>query len=583
MGFLAFAQVVLRRWWLLPLLAVLGLGLAYAWSVNSPKQYESVVTLQLNPAARSAFLPYTGDARGDPNPVSTLAASYAEVLRSRRFGQLLVQRLNLMTTPEAIARATNARLIPNTNILRLSVSWDNPWEAQQLAQQIAETFIAENLRRQETEPGDQSRLADMEDAARSYRARLTVLRQQRGQLDHSVADGDINRLTELNNLDIRIAALETSRVNLLVEINRARSAIDTASILDNAAPARAAGPVTLSQALLIGLLGGLALAVALARFIEEIDDRLRTPLDVGAATGSGPLATVGRIGTRNWPAPLRESRLVTLHAPRSGTAEAFRTLLTNVRFAASEHPLRKLVITSPGPGEGKSLLASNLAVALAQAGRRVLLVDGDLRRPSIHSVFRLGMEPGLIEALLEAVESHGREGSQVGASQCELGTAVASVATGLENLSVLPAGHIPDNPSAALASAAVGRLLDQLASSWDFVVIDSAPVGPISDTLLLAAHADAVLVVARAGRTRRPDLQSSLEALAQTGRPVLGVVLNDLRLGPLERYAGYGYYYYGKHHHYYGAGEDAWEQPRNGRPHASANAAQDGRNQAPPA
>src|SRR5437870_4417199 len=130
MQFAAVAQVLLRRWWIFTLLAAIGLGQAYLSSSDAPHRYESFVTLQLNPSAKSGLLAYSGDPNGRyGSDITTLAASYAEVLRSRAFGQVVVQQLGLDASPEAIAGSVTARLIPNTNILRLMVTWDNSQEA----------------------------------------------------------------------------------------------------------------------------------------------------------------------------------------------------------------------------------------------------------------------------------------------------------------------------------------------------------------------------------------------------------------------------------------------------------------------
>src|SRR5205085_2633484 len=187
--------------------------------------------------------------------------------------------------------------VPNTNIFSVSVSWDSPRDAERLAQGIAELFISENLRRQQGEPGGSPRLADLEEAARSYESHLEPLRQQRDRLDQAVTAGDLGKLAELNNLETRITALDTSRANLLVEINRARSSLDTASILDRASAARVVAPLSTSQALLIGLLLGTAAADVLALFLEQVSDLVRLPDDVEGVTGNGPLVTVGRVGT----------------------------------------------------------------------------------------------------------------------------------------------------------------------------------------------------------------------------------------------------------------------------------------------
>src|SRR5918911_1261790 len=144
-------EAVLRRWWLLALLGSIGVGLAFVSYASTPKRYQSTVSLQLNPAARSGFLPYGPGPDSDSyytNTLASLAASYREVLRSRAFGQVVVQRLKLPVAPEAVAGAINAALVPNTSVLRLTVTWDNPDDAQGLARAVTDVFIKESLPQQ---------------------------------------------------------------------------------------------------------------------------------------------------------------------------------------------------------------------------------------------------------------------------------------------------------------------------------------------------------------------------------------------------------------------------------------------------
>src|SRR6516225_7622321 len=144
--------MLLRRWWLVLILSLAGVLVAYYLRTTTPTRYQSTVSLQLNPAASSSFLPYSADSNVSPSsPVVAQAASYQEVLRSRTFGSVVVQQLGLSLPPDAIGAAISTQLVPNTNILHLSVSWDNPTDAQQLAQRIAEVFIAENQRRQQSQ------------------------------------------------------------------------------------------------------------------------------------------------------------------------------------------------------------------------------------------------------------------------------------------------------------------------------------------------------------------------------------------------------------------------------------------------
>jgi non-specific protein-tyrosine kinase len=560
MELVVVAQSVLRRWWLVVGLALAGLAIAVLWSSGTQRRYESTVTLQLNPSARSALLPY-GTESGGSSAASSLAASYAEVLRSRAFGEIVVRELGLSIPPEAVSGAISAKLTPNTNIFRLSVLWDNPSDAQQLAQAIAEIFVTENLRRQQTDPNGQQRLVDMEETARRYQARIDVLRRQRDDADQAVTRGNVSRLGDLDSLDTRLTSLESSYGNLLVEISRLRSGFDTASILDNATPPAPVGGASRSQTLLFGLLLGAAAGIGLAVFLQSLDDTLRMPEDVVARVGRAPLAVIGRIRTKRWDAFLRSSCLVTVVEPRSAPAEAFRTLRANLRFAATEAPFRTLAITSPSAHEGKTLIASNLAIAYAQAGDRVLLVDADLRRPGLHAIFGAERAPGLVDLLLDVAqqrEPRATRSHEIDAPAEETPRGASAVAveersgldgiveTAVENLWLLPSGTTLADPSWVFGTRAVEILGERLVREWDLVIFDTAPIGPIADTLLLARQTDATILVARAGSTRPGQLEAAIQALRQAGSSVLGVVLNDLRPSPLDRYSSQTYrYYYG--------------------------------------
>ncbi len=330
-----------------------------------------------------------------------------------------------------------------------------------------------------------------------------------------------------------------------MEINRARSSLDTAAVLDSASPAAAVGVLPLPQALLFGALAGFATAAGIALLLEYLGDAIRGPEDVLEIAGVGPLAAVGPLAPARGKRRRAEIPLVARDHPRSPTAEAFRSLRTNLQLAAIEHPMRSLVVTSAGPNEGKTLVDSNLAIVLAQSGKRVLLVDADLRKPEVHTVFGISNDQGLLTALVRE-STHTNGTGRAPAEQPLDGLGV--VPSGVENLWLLPSGGVPPNPSELLGSTTMLRLVERLAGHFDVLLFDSPPVGPVADALLLSAFADGTLVVARAGQTRRTALRGGLEALQAAAKLVLGVVLNDLRPGPLTRYSPYGYYYSG----YYG-------------------------------
>ena len=262
-------------------------------------------------------------------------------------------------------------------------------------------------------------------------------------------------------------------------------------------------------ALLALILGGLA---ALLR--EALDTRVRTADDLGHVTSLPLLASLdtpsGSAGGRD---------LVVVGAPRSPRAESFRSLRTAVQFTARPGTPMSLLVTSSRPAEGKSTVAANLALTLAEAGMRVALVDADLRRPSVADTFDLEGAAGLTSVLI---------------GRAELGDVLQE--WGRSGLHVLTTGPLPPNPSELLGSPAMADLLRQLEVSHDVVVLDGAPLLPVTDAAVLARLTSATLVVADASRTRRPVLAEALTTLARVEARVTGVVLTHVRQNTAEVY-----------------------------------------------
>lgn len=228
------------------------------------------------------------------------------------------------------------------------------------------------------------------------------------------------------------------------------------------------------------------------------------------------------------------SRLVTGHDPRNPVSEAYRTLRTNITFARMDAAPRTIVFTSPMPGDGKTTSASNLAITLAQQGQRVLLVDADMRRGMINTVFNAPREPGLSNVLLGRVE---------------LAKAVRRIELGPEQgVDFLATGTLPPNPAELLGSDRMKKLIHLMESNYDTVILDSPPLNIVTDAALLGTSVDGVLVVVRAGTTDTADLEYAMVQLANVRAPVLGVVLNDVdvtsgRYGYGGNYRYYQYYY----------------------------------------
>jgi capsular exopolysaccharide synthesis family protein len=237
--------------------------------------------------------------------------------------------------------------------------------------------------------------------------------------------------------------------------------------------------------------------------------------------------------------------LLAVSEPNSLVAEAYRTLRTNLQFSSLDKPLRSLVVTSAVATEGKTTTSANLAVVMAQAGRRVILVDGDLRRPSAHKLFGLPNREGLTTALVQD------PGTLNGYLQ----------ETGMQNLRVLTSGPIPPNPQELLGSQRMEELLARLGQEADIVLVDTPPSLIVADANVLAARTDGVLMVVNSGRTRRVVVQQAVGGLRQVGANVVGAVLNMVNVRGGRSY----YYYYSVYSHYYGDQEQGGKRSLWGR------------------
>ncbi len=212
--------------------------------------------------------------------------------------------------------------------------------------------------------------------------------------------------------------------------------------------------------------------------------------------------------------------LIALRDPQSLAAEAYRTLRTNIQFSSLDKPLQTLLITSTAPDEGKSTTLANLAVTMAQAEQRVIVVDCDLRRPSLHTLFGLANEPGLTNVILQQNDMP-----------------LPLQATGVPGLSVLASGPLPPRPADLLGSRRMEALIARLRAEADIILFDTPPVIAVTDAAVLATRLDGVLLVLQAGKTRRDRAREARRQLEKVKANLIGVVLNNARPE-----AGYGYY-----------------------------------------
>lgn len=222
------------------------------------------------------------------------------------------------------------------------------------------------------------------------------------------------------------------------------------------------------------------------------------------------------------------NNLVAFHNPTSPSSEAYRMLCTNLFYAQVDDPPKVLAVTSSGPGEGKSVTCANLGIALSQMGKRVLLLDCDLRNPSQHNLFWSRKETGLVDVI---------------AGQATLEQASHEPLPGLR---VVPAGRIPSNPTEILGSRRFTEFLAWVREEYDYVLLDTPPVRLVSDSAILARHGDGVLLVLDAQNASKKSLRQAVKILGNVGARVIGTVMNRVKASRDEE--GYGYLprYYGR-------------------------------------
>lgn len=273
--------------------------------------------------------------------------------------------------------------------------------------------------------------------------------------------------------------------------------------------------------LILGLLFGLALGVGLAVLRTAVDNRIRGEADLRQVSDA-PI-----LGAITFDQDAVKKPLLTQSAPQSQRAESFRQLRTNLQFANVSAHAKTVLVTSSLPGEGKSTTATNLAIALAQAGQSVCLVDADLRRPMVSEYLGVDRNAGLTTALVGAADVND-----------------LLQAWGDGDLYVLASGAVPPNPSELLGSEAMKQLILRLEQAFDVVIIDAPPLLPVTDAAVLAQHVGGVVVVVGAQTVRRHDLEKSLGSLTLVGADLLGVVLNRLPTKGADAYT-YSYSTYG--------------------------------------
>ena len=522
---------LLLQWaWLIVLATLLAGAAAFITSKLQDPVYQASTKLLINEAPSTTTSEYTAILTSE-----RLARTYSELMTEDPILEAVIEQLNLNLEQdktdgnilEALAAATEVQLIRDTQLIELSVEDTDPEMAARIANTIVEEFIEQNQALQS------SRFAESKTNLEEEMARI------QGQIHNTLLTIDELGDTpedkqQRDRLEADVAQYRQTHAGLLqsyeqIRVAEAQTTSNVIQVKPAAAPEKPIRPRVLMNTALAAVVGGM-LAVGAIFLMEALDDTIKSPEDVNRHLGLPILGTIMRHEQNDSP--------ITTESPRSPTAEAFRSLRTNIQYASVDYPLRSVLVTSPDAGVGKSTVAINLGTVLAQGGTQVVLVDGDMRRPKLHELFKLKNRVGLSSLIVShtpfVIEGRLPDGTLL--------------STSTEGLSVITSGQRPPNPSELLASKKMMDILQALRTNDErVVIIDAPPVMAVTDAAVLSPRVDGVLLVVKPGVTKLEAARQTVEQLRRVGANIVGVVLNSVD----PRSSRYGYYYRYDHEYYH--------------------------------
>lgn len=503
---------LVRWWWLLAAATLIAATSSFVYTFFQPAIYESRTTLlvgsaikELNPSSNQLFL------------AQQLAQTYAEIALRKPLQQATMSALGVDWLPYYTVQVT-----PNTQLVEIKVIDEDPLFARDFAANLAQQVILQGPASQVEHNRQRfvdSQLQKLESSITETEDEIVQKQQELTSLFSAREIANVE--TQIDALEQKLTTMQSNYAALLATTQR--GAANALSIL---APANLPDE-PLSARLLINVLVaavvGCTLAIGGAYLIEYIDDSIRDVEEAKQLFGAPMLAMVPAMSS-----DYDKDKLIMLTNAPHPAAEAYRMLRTNLQFAAVEHSLRLLLVTSPASADGKSLTAANLSAAYSRAGKRVILVDADLHRPSQQRFFQVMNNIGLTLSLFD---------QQTPVEELLQQTA-------LPGLRILSAGPLPPNPAELLSSQRMQEILCDLRDLADIVIIDSPPVSAVSDALILATYVDGVLLVTHATDTSRTVARQTLQSLQQVRAALVGIVYNGVDQHDSSYTYDYTYNYY---------------------------------------
>ncbi len=519
-----YLEVLWRRKWVIVPAALVTLALAVALALTSTSVYAASAEVLVTSPGQEAVFGSGSGGQGDP---ARTVQTQIQVLES---GPIAIEAHRRLQARARLVGAVRVAAVGQTDVIRITVESTVPAVARDAANAYATVYS--ETRRQQAVASTLAVATELQD-------KLVPMKTQLNDLESRIAQSLAARESDLGAIEnLRTQRDAVAAQYALFKQKYDQTQVDAALVTGGAqviAEASLPGVPIRPRPVRDGVLAlvlGVLLGLGCAFVIEHLDDTIKSPDDLARyAKGMSFLGTIPKASRGRKRDPIG---VVALEKPGSSVAEAYRALRTSVQIVGLHQSVRTLLVTSSASSEGKTTTVANLGVTMALLGRRVVLVDLDLRRPCLAEYFGLRNELGFMSVLLGD------------APLSEALQEVPILLTG--SLRVLASGPLTPNPSEVPNTQRVNELLDSLRAGADVVIIDSPPLLPVTDALVLSHRVDGVMLIAQPGRTRRDHLARVTQMLREADAPVIGVVLNGSTVAEGNGYGyGYGYGYYGEH------------------------------------
>ncbi len=541
---LDYAQTLWRWVWLLLLAGLAAGAVTYYITNQQPRTYQSSTRVMVNAGTSTIYENYYTSYYSQ-----TLAETYAQTMATQSILATVEERLGYKI-PGSV-KVTQVETQPLIDIL---VTDTDPQRAADIANMLVTVFSEKVISDQQLRYTDlknslETEMAEVDEQLTSINERLAVLEIKQSELEEAQrieaaqraagltptvsATQDPADIVERTQLELAQSQYQNTRFSLFsslqqIKLSEAQS-ITTINQLDPALPnPNAIAPQPMKSAGLAAVVG-LMVAAMIVFLVAFLQDEIRDPGEFTRRWGVPVLGLITNYHTNG-------EQIITIAKPRMPVSEAFRSIRTNLQFSGIDAPLRSVLVTSASPSDGKTSIVANLATVFAQSEKGVVAIDGDLRRPRLHKVFKLSNRVGLSDYFIRTPDRM---------------TGVVKQ-TPVKGLNIVTSGSLPPNPSELLSSNKMKEVLELLSSHFDMLIVDSPPLLAVTDALVLARFVDGVILVIDPRRSKRGAIRQAIEQLQRIEVRLLGVVLNNVKVKRSSYYYARDYYYskqYGKGSH----------------------------------